>query len=141
MKPLHRERCSISRAFFYIFLYPKSLCPPFCPEPSVSQTSPWTSSEPVGSSYKRQCSISRAIDYFIHSYLLESPLKELSHNTRVKEYGHRPRSPTRTEGLHTMGCGLVPQGDRSATLLLTTPVPCSLQHDTFHLGLGRPEPR
>jgi hypothetical protein len=27
------------------------------------------------------------------------------------------------------------------TLLLTTPLPCSLQHDTFHLGLGRPEPR
>jgi hypothetical protein len=26
------------------------------------------------------------------------------------------------------------------TLLLTTPVPCSLRHDTFHLGLGRPEP-
>jgi hypothetical protein len=23
---------------------------------------------------------------------------------------------------------------------ITTPVPCSLQHDTFHLGLGRPEP-
>ena len=25
---------------------------------------------------------------------------------------HRPRSPTRTEGQHTMGWGLVPQGDR-----------------------------
>ena len=24
---------------------------------------------------------------------------------------------------------------------ISTPVPCSLQHDTFHLGLGRPEPR
>jgi hypothetical protein len=23
---------------------------------------------------------------------------------------------------------------------ITTPVPCSLQHDTFHHGLGRPEP-
>jgi len=23
---------------------------------------------------------------------------------------------------------------------ITTPVPCSLQHDTIHLGLGRPEP-
>jgi hypothetical protein len=27
------------------------------------------------------------------------------------------------------------------TLLFTTPVPCSLQHDTFPRGLGRPEPR
>jgi hypothetical protein len=26
-------------------------------------------------------------------------------------------------------------------LFTFTPVPCSLQHDTFHLGLGRPEPR
>jgi hypothetical protein len=23
---------------------------------------------------------------------------------------------------------------------ISTPVPCILQHDTFHLGLGRPEP-
>ena len=23
---------------------------------------------------------------------------------------------------------------------ITSPVPCSLQHDIFHLGLGRPEP-
>jgi hypothetical protein len=23
---------------------------------------------------------------------------------------------------------------------ISTPLPCSLQHDTFHLGLGRPEP-
>ena len=27
-----------------------------------------------------------------------------------KTCGHRPRSPTRTEGLHTVGCGLIPQG-------------------------------
>jgi len=27
-------------------------------------------------------------------------------------FGHHPRSPTLTKGLHTMGCGLVPQGDR-----------------------------
>jgi hypothetical protein len=48
-------------------------------------------------------------------------------------------SPTRTEGLHTMGCGLVPQGDRY-DIAITNPVPCSLQHDTLHLGLGKPEP-
>jgi hypothetical protein len=34
----------------------------------------------------------------------------LSLNGR-ETYGHRPRSPTWTEGLHTMGCGLVPQPD------------------------------
>jgi hypothetical protein len=26
-------------------------------------------------------------------------------------------------------------------ITISTPVPCSLQHDTIHLGLGRPEPR
>jgi len=30
--------------------------------------------------------------------------------------------------------------DRSP-IYITTPVPHSLQHDTFHLGLGRPEPQ
>ena len=43
------------------------------------------------------------------------------------------------EGLHTVGCGLVPQGDCYDTAV-STPVSCSLQHDTFHLDLGRPEP-
>ena len=40
--------------------------------------------------------------------------------------------------LHIMWCGLVSQGDRYDTAL-STPVSCSLRHDTFHLGLGRPE--
>jgi hypothetical protein len=31
---------------------------------------------------------------------------------RWKTSSHRPRRLTWTEGLHTMGCGLVPQGDR-----------------------------
>ena len=26
-------------------------------------------------------------------------------------------------------------------IAVSTPVPCSLRHDTFHLGLGKPEPR
>jgi hypothetical protein len=39
-----------------------------------------------------------------------SPVKELSHE-REKTYGHRPWSTTRTEILHTMWCGLVPQGN------------------------------
>ena len=44
-----------------------------------------------------------------------------------------------TEGLHTMGCGLVPQGDLS-TNAFSTPMSCSPRR-TFHLGLSRPEPR
>ena len=56
-----------------------------------------------------------------------------------KILGHHPQSPMQTESLHTMGCSLVPQGDRYDTAI-STPVPCSLQHNAFHLVLGRPEP-
>jgi hypothetical protein len=37
--------------------------------------------------------------------LRSSPMKQ------GKTHGHRPHSTKWTEGLHTMGCGLVPQGD------------------------------
>jgi len=57
-----------------------------------------------------------------------------------KTYGHHPWSPTRMdEGLHTMGVAWFPKGIVYDTAI-TTPVPCSLQHNTFHLELGRPEP-
>ena len=48
--------------------------------------------------YGERYAVSRANGLFIHLYLSESPVKN----------GHRPRSPTRTEGLHAMRCGLVP---------------------------------
>ena len=45
-----------------------------------------------------------------HLYLSESPIS--SPPTKMgKTYGHHPHSPMWTEGLHTMGCSLVPQGD------------------------------
>jgi hypothetical protein len=63
----------------------------------------------------------------------QSPqLKELSHEMG-KMYRHCAQSPTQTKG------SLVPQRIVYDTAI-TTPVPCSLQHDTFHFGLGRPEP-
>ena len=58
-----------------------------------------------------------------------------------KTFGHPPWSPTWTESLHTMGCGLASQGGVIQDTAISTSVPCSLQHDTFHLDLGRPEPR
>jgi hypothetical protein len=36
------------------------------------------------------------------------------------------------------GAALFPKGIVNDTAI-TTPVPCDLKHDTFHLGLGRPE--
>jgi hypothetical protein len=38
------------------------------------------------------------------------------------------------------GAALFPKGIINDTAI-TTPVPCSLQYDTFCLGWGRPEPR
>ena len=86
--------------------------------------------------YGERCCIYRANGLFIHLYPSESPVKEPSHEYR-ENIGHHPWSPLRMEGLHTMGCGLVPQGIVYDTAI-TTPVPCGLQHDAFCLGLGRP---
>jgi len=60
--------------------------------------------------YGDRCPVSRASSLIIHSYISQCP--QLSSTNRAKTYGHRPRSPTRTEGLHTIGCSVVPQGDR-----------------------------
>jgi len=54
--------------------------------------------------------ISRANGSFI--YIFQSPQWGALPRKTGKTFGHHPRSPTWTEGLHTMGCDLVPQGDR-----------------------------
>ena len=60
--------------------------------------------------YGERCSVPRAN---IRSFIsVRVPEKEPSHEMRGETYSHSPRSPTRTEILHTMGCGLVPQGGR-----------------------------
>jgi len=82
------------------------------------------------------CSISRASGLFIHLHPSESPVKESSH-----ESGENIQSPSMepyTDGRPTMGAVWFPKGivfDIASTI----PVPCSLQHDIFHLGLSRPE--
>ena len=45
-------------------------------------------------------------------YILQIPQVKSPPTKRGKIFSHRPRSPTQTEGLHTMGCSLVPQGHR-----------------------------
>ena len=50
--------------------------------------------------------------WFIHSFISLSPQLRTSPTKWGKTYGHCPWSPTRTEVLHTMGCSLVPPGDR-----------------------------
>jgi ABC-type branched-subunit amino acid transport system ATPase component len=45
-------------------------------------------------------------------YVCQSPQKGA-----LLHMGKNIRSPTQTEDIHTMGCALVPQGDRLMTLL------------------------
>jgi hypothetical protein len=86
-----------------------------------------------------RCSISRANGLFIHLYPSESPFMEPFHengkNIRSRfTVPHVDRRPTYR--------GVLPGSPKeSIDTAITTPVPCSLQHDTFHLGLVRPEPR
>jgi len=43
-----------------------------------------------------------------------------------------------TEGLHTIGSGMVPQRNHLGHAI-TPPMSCNLRHDIFNLGLGGPE--
>ena len=52
---------------------------------------------------------------------------------------HRPRSSKQKEHLHKRGATRFHSGTVYSAAV-TTPAPCSLQHHTFQLGLGRPEP-
>jgi hypothetical protein len=68
------------------------------------------------------------------------PNKKPSHKKRGKNImspfmdPHMDERPTYS--------GVRPDSPRgSFKTAISTPVPCSLQHDTFHVGLGRPEPR
>jgi len=61
--------------------------------------------------YGERCFISRAND-FSFIYICQSPQKGALPQNAGKAYTHYPWIHMRMEGLHTMGCGLVPQGDR-----------------------------
>jgi len=51
---------------------------------------------------------------------------------KVTVYG----APCRRKAYIQWGAAWFPKG-----IVVSTPVSCSPRHDTFHLGLGRPEPR
>jgi len=54
-------------------------------------------------------------------------------------YGCWPQSPMQRKAYIQQGSAWFPKGVVYDTAI-STAVPCSLQHATFHLGLGRPEP-
>jgi hypothetical protein len=96
--PLWRET-SVSRTFFYAF-------------PSKSPVNEPLSMFPNRFLMEREVSSPEpALYLFIHLRIPVRVYGALQQKTE-KIFGHRPRSPTWAEGLHTMGCGLVPQGDR-----------------------------
>jgi hypothetical protein len=91
--------------------------------------------------YGEKSFISGANGLFIHSLISVGILSmEPSHKKKEKIFGHCPWSPTWTEDLHTMGCGLVSQGDHLRHCSL---YPSAMQPSAryFHVGLGRPQPR
>ena len=78
------------------------------------------------------------IHSFIHVCLPESPKGALLHT-----YGENIRSPStepHVDGRPTYN--EVRRGSPRGSLhtAASTPLPCSLRYDTFHLGFGRPEP-
>ena len=69
----------------------------------------------------------------------EFPVKELSHERGGKHTVTVHGVPRGRKAYIQWGAAWFPKGTVDDTAV-TTPVPCSLHHDTFHLGLGRPEP-
>jgi len=79
--------------------------------------------------------------WFIHSFIsVGVPRKGALPRNTGKMYSYRPGAPCGREAYIQWGVAWFPMGIVNDTAV-TIPVPCSHQHDTFHLGLGIPEPR
>jgi hypothetical protein len=86
---------------------------------------------------------------FIHACLPESPKRSPPTYIQGKHKVTVHRTPRRWKAFHITprrwkayilwGAAWFPKGIVNNTAV-STPVPCTLWHDTFHLGLGRPEP-
>ena len=77
---------------------------------------------------------------FIHLYLSESTVKELSHERGETLMVSVHRDPRGQKAYIQWGVAWFPKGIVYDTAI-TTPLPRSLQHNTFHFGLRRPELR
>jgi hypothetical protein len=92
------------------------------------------------SPYRRRSSVSRAIGLYLHSYYSEIPVKGFSHEKRGKHAFTFQGVPGGRKVYKQRGTTWFPEGIVDDTAI-TTRVPCSLHHDTFYLGLGKPQPR
>jgi hypothetical protein len=98
-----------------------------------------TSVFPQQGLYGERCSISRANGLFVIVTVgvpKEKPSQEMWGKHTVTVHG----VPRGQKAYIQWDAAWLPKGIVNNTAV-TTPVPCSLQHVTFHLGLGRPEPR
>ena len=77
---------------------------------------------------------------FILSCLSESPVTEISLETRGKYMVTIHGAPRRLKAYIQSGAAWFHKGIVYDTNI-STPVPCSLQHDTLHRGLSRSQPR
>jgi len=78
--------------------------------------------------------------WFIHSFIFVGvPKKEPSHEMRRKHTVIVHGAPPERKSYIQCGTAWFLQGIVNDTAV-TTPVPCSLQHNTLHIGLGGPKP-
>ena len=123
--PLQRET-PVSRSFFYTF-------------PSKSLVNePLPPCSPSGSLWREKLHPQR--QWFMHSFIsLRVPNKEPSHKKWGKYLVTVHGAPHGQKAYIQWGEASFPKGIIYNTAI-STPVPCSPRHDTFHLGLGWPEP-
>jgi hypothetical protein len=91
---------------------------------------PWSLSSAL---MQRDAEFPESVVYSFICISQYSPFKELSHKTEEKYMVTIHRAPRRQKAC----AARFPKGIVCDTGVTTT-VPCSLQHDTFHFGLGRP---
>ena len=125
----YRERCPFTEpSFAHTLMKKKSSV-----KDSLSMFPQWG---PCG----ERCFVSRASGLFIHSLSLRVPISPMKWvgggNIWLPsvEY-HMDRRPYIHWGVAWFPMGIV------YDTAVSTPVPCSLQHDTIHFGLSRPELR
>ena len=72
-------------------------------------------------------------------YIFQSPRLRSLPTKKGKSYSHFHRAPHTRKAYIQWGMAWFPKRVVYGTAV-ATPLPCSLHHNTFHLGLVRPEP-
>jgi len=121
---------SIYRAFFYTF-----------PSKSLVKEPPFMFPNRVPMEREASSPDQWFIRSFIHSFIsVGVPSREPSHEKGGKHLVAIHRAPRVWKAYIQWEAVWFPKWIVYNTAV-STPVPCSLQHETFNLGLGRPEPR